>query len=510
MSFRRRSTGAVGDEEDYDEDRANDEQQRKPPRRRPSSSFRRASDEDFSNSFTLSDAIDSFKLSDATRKIIEQMDEVAVQNAREQFVKRQSTRQLVRLQSTRSVASNSNVDIGSSIGSASTASASKRGSLMSAASRRWMSDDENDGTIAEENDDPGDGRLTAKKLTLGRRASVDCGAEEKKATDDDVRRMSKSLRPSDCYDFSDESSENDEDDDSIVDASNSSLRLGSTAASGGAFARGIDLTSFHEGEGGDEEVAHIDGAGVPRATNDDSDRSDRVVKKSQLMDALSEREADDGYPADDGLLDEVIGSIAAPTRRRRAALAPSFAVRGGSSQQGQWKPLSSSRSEEDPESDRRPSREAPPEGGGNLRASIGGWFNKAVSHVSEVFAPEVEDAPPPKKQLSGRAYFRKGQRKAEKCEFLKAVALYNLALVRQREELDEDHVDCATTLNEIGVCWMMLGERYPAMTAFEEALYIRQKKLGVGAMETAETTSNIWQVLHEERSEDEQMVDLIE
>ena len=99
MSFRRRSTGAVGDEEDDDEDRANDEQQRKPPRRRPSSSFRRASDGDFSNSFTLSDA---------TRQIIEQMDEVAVQNAREQFVKRQSTRQLVRLQSTRSVASNSN------------------------------------------------------------------------------------------------------------------------------------------------------------------------------------------------------------------------------------------------------------------------------------------------------------------------------------------------------------------------------------------------------------------
>lgn len=98
-------------------------------------------------------------------------------------------------------------------------------------------------------------------------------------------------------------------------------------------------------------------------------------------------------------------------------------------------------------------------------------------------------------------YIRRGKRKAKKGEYLQAVALFNLALIRQRENLGEDHIDCATMLNEIGVCWMMLCERYLALSAFEEALYIRQMRLGDGAMEVAETTSNIWMILHEERCE---------
>jgi hypothetical protein len=98
-------------------------------------------------------------------------------------------------------------------------------------------------------------------------------------------------------------------------------------------------------------------------------------------------------------------------------------------------------------------------------------------------------------------YIRRGKKKAKKGEYLQAVALFNLALIRQRENLGEDHIDCATTLNEIGVCWMMLCERYLALSAYEEALYIRQMQLGDGAMEVAETTSNIWMILHEERCE---------
>jgi hypothetical protein len=39
------------------------------------------------------------------------------------------------------------------------------------------------------------------------------------------------------------------------------------------------------------------------------------------------------------------------------------------------------------------------------------------------------------------------------------------------------------------------------MTAFEEALYIMQKRLGDGAEEVAEVTNNIWMVLHEQREE---------
>ena len=111
------------------------------------------------------------------------------------------------------------------------------------------------------------------------------------------------------------------------------------------------------------------------------------------------------------------------------------------------------------------------------------------------------------KELSPGTYFRKGKKRAAKCQFLQAVALYNLALMKQREQLGENHIDCGTTLNEIGVCWMMLGERYPALTAFEESLFIRQKHLGDGAMEVAEVTNNIWMILHEERCETEQQYD---
>eukprot|EP00804_Cyclotella_cryptica_P016678 CCRYP_002000-RA/>CCRYP_002000-RA protein AED:0.00 eAED:0.00 QI:95/1/1/1/1/1/2/78/364 len=107
----------------------------------------------------------------------------------------------------------------------------------------------------------------------------------------------------------------------------------------------------------------------------------------------------------------------------------------------------------------------------------------------------------PNKKISGARYFRKGKSKAAKGLFLDAVALYNFALMRQREDLGEDHSDCGATLNEIGLAWMMLGERFSALTAFEEALYIRQKSFGDGAKEVAETTNNIWMVLHEQRLE---------
>ena len=62
--------------------------------------------------------------------------------------------------------------------------------------------------------------------------------------------------------------------------------------------------------------------------------------------------------------------------------------------------------------------------------------------------------------------------------------------MRQREEISEDHIDCGTALSEICVFWMMLGGRYPALTAFEEALFIRQRNLGVGAMEVASLSSS--------------------
>jgi len=177
--------------------------------------------------------------------------------------------------------------------------------------------------------------------------------------------------------------------------------------------------------------------------------------------------------------------------------------------QGAWKPLSSnqhdrtsdeeeSKGEHDNEKSEDRMGEKAKEKGGVV--GIGNLWNKLTSSFT---TQEM----PPKKQRSASSYFRRGKKKADKCQFLHAVALYNFALIRQREELGENHIDCGTTLNEIGVCWMMLGERYPALTAFEEALYILQKELGDGAMEVAETTTNIWMVLHEERGDMECMLD---
>jgi len=148
--------------------------------------------------------------------------------------------------------------------------------------------------------------------------------------------------------------------------------------------------------------------------------------------------------------------------------------------------------------------------GSGKGGGLGNFWNKLTSSFTVEAQPDQKHQnvePKPKKEIDGATYFRRGKRKAYKCQFLQAVALFNFALVRQREELGENHIDCGTTLNEIGVCWMMLGERYPALTAFEEALYILQQGLGVGAQEVAETTNNIWMILHEERLEMEKFME---
>ena len=100
-------------------------------------------------------------------------------------------------------------------------------------------------------------------------------------------------------------------------------------------------------------------------------------------------------------------------------------------------------------------------GNNGAGAGMGGLLSKFSKSITGAAAR----APPPKvkKPADGATYFRRGKRKAEKCLFLEAVALFNFALEKQREELGEDHLDCATTLNEIGNAWMMLDEKYPAL-----------------------------------------------
>lgn len=199
-----------------------------------------------------------------------------------------------------------------------------------------------------------------------------------------------------------------------------------------------------------------------------------------------------------------------PARQRRKAIVTQSC---SAAPNCTWKPLSSNQHDPSPEELGAQDQEDAKGGG------IGGFWNKLTSSFkgedptslsNNKVLPSKEPSSSTKeatsKEITGATYFRRGKRKANKFQFLQAVAIFNLALVKQREELGENHTDCGTTLNEIGLCWMMLGERYPAMTAFEEALYILQKHLGDGAMEVAEITNNIWMILHEERCDIENMM----
>ena len=80
-----------------------------------------------------------------------------------------------------------------------------------------------------------------------------------------------------------------------------------------------------------------------------------------------------------------------------------------------------------------------------------------------------------------------------------ALALYNRCLIMQREALGKDHVMVARTLHDIGLCLTALDQSFPALTALEEALWIRQQRLGPGDPAVAETTTALWKLLSHER-----------
>lgn len=161
----------------------------------------------------------------------------------------------------------------------------------------------------------------------------------------------------------------------------------------------------------------------------------------------------------------------------------------------QWKPLSAPASKDKKDDGGKDEASKSVKGESEDAGGIGSLLKKFSRSLSAGMTSE------PKKVIDGARYFRRGKRRADAGQFLEAVALFNFALVRQREDLGKNHVDCALTLNEIGLCWMMLGERYPAMIAFEEALYILQGRFGDGAQEVAAVVNNIWMVLHEERED---------
>lgn len=242
----------------------------------------------------------------------------------------------------------------------------------------------------------------------------------------------------------------------------------------------------------------ITDAGTLSMSSSDSDEEDNSQDQSsspelftamdRVLGKLHEEDEEDteGDAGCDGVerKDFVPTPLQRDRTKRRTALSNSGST---------WKPLSmpsddNNDGKEDQEKERGEREVARPTEG------LGGLWNNFKRSLTG-------DSGPVEAKHDGDKYFRRGKRRAEKCQFLEAVAMFNFALVQQREELGEDHIDCGRTLKEIGTCWFMLGESYPAMTAFEESLYILQKILGDGAEEVAEVTNNIWMVLHEQREE---------
>lgn len=109
--------------------------------------------------------------------------------------------------------------------------------------------------------------------------------------------------------------------------------------------------------------------------------------------------------------------------------------------------------------------------------------------------PTLQTAVDQSRSVKGHRLFVRGGKAAGKGDWKQAVAYYHIALVKQREYYGEDHVVTSSTLNSLGLALMNLGEHFGALTALEEALQIRQDKLGAGSEEAADTTSNICMVL---------------
>ena len=81
-----------------------------------------------------------------------------------------------------------------------------------------------------------------------------------------------------------------------------------------------------------------------------------------------------------------------------------------------------------------------------------------------------------------------------------AIHFYNRALEQERK-CDSSSTDVASLLHKIGVVLARQGDSFAAMNSFEEALKIRQEKLGPGSEDAAETTAQMTKVLDDIRSQ---------
>lgn len=84
--------------------------------------------------------------------------------------------------------------------------------------------------------------------------------------------------------------------------------------------------------------------------------------------------------------------------------------------------------------------------------------------------------------------------------FNDAIHFYNRALEQERKS-DATSTDVAFLLHKIGMVLAQQGDSFAAMNSFEEALKIRQEKLGPGSEDAAETTAQMTKVLDNIRSQ---------
>lgn len=117
---------------------------------------------------------------------------------------------------------------------------------------------------------------------------------------------------------------------------------------------------------------------------------------------------------------------------------------------------------------------------------------------------QISEANVQKKLDEADRLYKLGTLEAERGRHRHALKHLNECMVLQRENLgDDDTPEAARTLNAIGVVLSEIGEDFAALTALEEALYIRQTVQGPGHEDGAETLSNLTHLLRKVKEKEE-------
>ena len=119
-------------------------------------------------------------------------------------------------------------------------------------------------------------------------------------------------------------------------------------------------------------------------------------------------------------------------------------------------------------------------------------------------ARQISEANAQKKLDEADRLYKLGTLEAERGRHRHALKNFNECLVLQRDNLgDDDTPEAARTLNAIGVVLSEIDEDFAALTALEEALYIRQTVQGPGHEDAAETLSNLTNLLRKVKEKEE-------